>query len=217
MKKNAFRLIILTLVTLFFYSCSTTQKLPNGKQIDKRLIGVWQGSEKDKQTSGLEKEWTMERNSDGTFTLNFITIQDGESDEFIETGNWWVKGNTFFEFHDNSGATDKYKFTVLNKEQVEFKMINSNVEFDNPNYVFIDTKISDLDSEKIKRDGLTIETAIKVKSIAEEYEYVRNNCQNCQFLGQSLIQHKGKPYDVLKVKRADGKEVSYYFDISLFF
>lgn len=68
-----------------------------------------------------------------------------------------------------------------------------------------------------KRDGSSIEKAIIVKSISEEYAYVRKVCNGCQFLGQSLVFKKNKPYDILKVKKTDGKEVSYYFDISKFY
>lgn len=71
--------------------------------------------------------------------------------------------------------------------------------------------------EGTKKDGLSLETAIKVKGIDEEYKYVRNNCDNCQMQGQALLQHKGKPYDKLMVKNAKGEVVSYYFDISSFF
>jgi len=67
------------------------------------------------------------------------------------------------------------------------------------------------------RDGSSFEKAIIVKSIAEEYEYVGKVCADCQVLGQSLVFEKKKPYDILKLKKSDGEEVSYYFDISKFY
>ena len=198
MKKTKSLLVILTMISLVFTSCLTTKTITNGKQIDKRLVGIWQGSEKDQQVLGIEKKWEMNRKKNGTFSLNFTTIQDGETDKFIEKGNWWVEGNTFFEYHKNSGKTDSYKFTILNEEQVKFEMIYTDIDFAESNYSFIDTKISN--SKKVKRDGLTPETAIKVRSISEEYTYIRENCQNCQLLSQSLIEYKGKHFD--KIGRA---------------
>ena len=195
----------------------TTKTLTNGKQIDKRLVGIWQGSEKDQQVLGIEKKWEMDRKINGTFSIIFTTIQDGETVKFIEKGNWWVVGNTFFEYHKNSRKTDTYKFTILNEEQVKFEMIYTDFDFAEPNYSFIDTKISNSNSKKVKRDGLTLETAIKVRSVSEEYAYVRENCQNCQMLSQSLVEYNGKYFDEITLKNSDGKEVSYFFDINSFF
>ncbi|AXP81920.1 hypothetical protein CJ739_2855 [Mariniflexile rhizosphaerae] len=213
--KNLFTVI--TVVTLTLSSCSSLKTLSNGKQIDKNLVGIWEGSETDKQVQGLKKDWQMTRSDDGTFILNFKTTYEGETEELIEKGNWWVKGKLFFEYHENSDETDTYKYVLLNKDQAKFEMINTEVEFEDKNYTFIDTRVSDTKSKDSAKDGLSIENAIKVKSIAEEYEYARKNCHDCELLGQSLLEHKGKPYDELRFKNADGQEVSYYFDISSFY
>lgn len=67
------------------------------------------------------------------------------------------------------------------------------------------------------RDGSSFEKAVIVNSVSEEYEYVRRVCSNCQMMGQSLVFEKKKPYDILRLKKQSGEEVSYYFDISKFF
>jgi hypothetical protein len=141
MKKTKSLLAILTMISLVFTSCLATKTLTNGKQIDKRLVGIWQGSEKDQQVLGMEKKWEMDKNKDGTFSLNFKAIIDGKTYEVIENGNWWVEGNTFFEYHENSGKTDIYKFTILNKKQIKFEMISTEIDFAELNYSFINTKI----------------------------------------------------------------------------
>lgn len=69
----------------------------------------------------------------------------------------------------------------------------------------------------IKRDGSSFEKAIIAKNVSAEYEYVRKVCSDCQLLGQYLVFEKKKPYDILKLKKPSGEEVSYYFDISKFF
>ena len=130
----AFGLLILT-------SCSTHLKtIDSGKKIDTRLIGVWYGSEKDKQVDGMEKKWEMTRLVDGTFTLNFTFIENGQSQTSKETGNWWVENGIFMEFHEVSGNTDMYKYKVLNNEQIKFIAKNISVDMASENYEFIDTR-----------------------------------------------------------------------------
>lgn len=69
----------------------------------------------------------------------------------------------------------------------------------------------------VVRDGSSVEKAIIVRSIAEEYEYVGKVCPDCEFQMQMLISVKKKHYDVLEVKNSDGESVEYYFDISRFY
>lgn len=213
--KNSFFIALTIILTLS--SCSSIKTLPIGKQIDKKLVGIWEGSETDKQVKGLKKEWRMIRNDDGTFTLNFKTTYQGEIDELIEKGKWWTNENTFYEYHENSDKTDTYKYIILNKNQVRFEILSTSVELEDKKYSFIDVKVSEIKSKPALKDGLSIKTAIAVKSVAEEYKYARKNCRNCQLLGQSLIKHKGKNYDKLRFEKEDGQEISYYFDISSFY
>jgi hypothetical protein len=213
--QNQFLFLLISVLTLS--SCGSVKTSAGGKKVDQNLVGIWQGSENDKQTAGMKKEWIMNRSADGTFTLQFKTIYDGSTDEFTEKGRWWTKGNKFYEYHDNSGKTDTYTYLVLNENQVQFEMLDTEVDFENKNYTFIDTRVSEINSDKTTNDGLSFENAIKVNSIAEEYDYVRRNCSKCKFLGQSLVEKKGKPYDVLMLKKENGEEVSYYFDISSFY
>lgn len=66
-------------------------------------------------------------------------------------------------------------------------------------------------------EGLSIEKAVKVKSINEEYQWAKAQCPGCQFMGQALMFVKEKPYDALTFKASDGTEKKFYFDISSFF
>lgn len=67
------------------------------------------------------------------------------------------------------------------------------------------------------RDASSFNNAVIAKSIAEEYEYVKRVCLECQFLSQSLVFRKNRPYDVLRFRNPSGEEVTYYFDISEFY
>ncbi|MBU4539280.1 MAG: hypothetical protein L6264_05435 [Weeksellaceae bacterium] len=133
--------LLLLLVSFLVISCSNQLKtLENGKKIDSRLVGVWSGSEKDQQIDGIEKKWDMTRNGDGTFILDFVFTQNGRSQKSQETGNWWVEGNKFYEFHEESGKTDIYTYSVLNENQVKFKSQSISVNMNNDSYEFIDTR-----------------------------------------------------------------------------
>lgn len=65
-------------------------------------------------------------------------------------------------------------------------------------------------------DGSSFEKAIVVKSIKEEYAYVKKVCPECKLKKQALRQNNKKYYDVLYFDK-DGTEVIYYFDINSFF
>ncbi len=108
---------------------------------DSRLVGIWTGSEKDNQEEGLSKEWTMTRNADGTFFLDFKTkMKGGKTDRFTEKGKWWVKDNKFYEYHEESDMTDVYTFEVLNINQIKFKVFEMSFDQNNNEYEFIDTR-----------------------------------------------------------------------------
>lgn len=133
--------IQLVLLLLVLSSCNKDlTKIASGKKIDDRLVGVWAGSEKDQQIDGVQKVWEMKRNSDGTFLLHFKMIVNGESNEHTETGKWWVQNGKFYEFHDDSGETDTYKYEVLDNNRIKFISKQINVEMNSESYEFIDTR-----------------------------------------------------------------------------
>lgn len=218
-----FLLLLLLLVNF----CNAQENVipPKKIKLEKELVGIWVGSEKGNQVANIEKSWVMERKKDGTFTLHFTTKENDVTNTFVETGKCWTESGKFYEYHEDSQKTDIYTYEVLNENQIKFKMISSALEFNSTDaYEFIDTRDPEakiaLDSAKkdtIKADGLSIENAIKVKNIKEEYSYVHENCKDCKILGQSLLMNKNKPYDCLHAEKPDGTKNSYYFDISSFF
>lgn len=217
--KNIILTNLIPLLLLAIPSSAQLTQISNGKQIDKRLVGTWEGSEKDEQMQGLAKKWTMIRNADGTFELDFTAKLDGEDVSSNETGTWWIEDGKFHEYHDYSGMTDIYDYEVLSKNKVKFKSSVMVMEMNTESYEFIDNKVKDKKPKKnkSKNDGLSVETAVKAKSIADEYEFARENCLNCKIIEQALITHKNKPYDILTMEKPDGEKINYYFDISSFY
>jgi hypothetical protein len=72
-------------------------------------------------------------------------------------------------------------------------------------------------STKTPKDGSSIDNAIKVHSVGEEYQIVRKLCPECTLIGQGLIPKGNKHYDVLELTKRNGEKVSYYFDINSFY
>lgn len=133
MKKIAFlALILLTQLTF-----------SQDKQRDSKLFGSWYGTEKDKQVKGMTKNWIMHRFEDGNFILLFTTVQNGEVSNFKESGKWWTENDTFYEYHNNSQMTDVYTYQILDENRVKFKMKSTEVEFNDGDYEFIDTKLEE--------------------------------------------------------------------------
>jgi hypothetical protein len=210
--------IAVILCSLLLTSCGNTIKtLSNGKQIDNRLAGEWAGSEKDEQIEGMQKEWLMTRNNDGTFILDFTFHKDGETQKNIETGTWWIQDGKFFEAHSESGMTDIYNYQVIDKNHIKFKSEEISIDMNKDSYEFIDTRKSSSNDNRSVKDGSSFEKAIKVKSVPDEYKYVKANCIDCKMQSQSVTEYKGKMYDILSLKKTDGTEVQYYFDISSFY
>jgi hypothetical protein len=65
--------------------------------------------------------------------------------------------------------------------------------------------------------GATIETAIVVADVPEEYDYVEEHMPGWQFRQQALLPHGCRYYDVLTLEDATGARRDVYFDITDFY
>ena len=132
--------LILLFIGIISISCSSMKTLTNGDVIDTKLVGVWEGSEDNQQEEGMSKQWVMTRNANGTFVLDFKAQSEGKNMAFTETGKWWIEEGKFYEFHKESGLTDVYEYTILNKDQIKFKSTKMALEMENSAYEFVDTR-----------------------------------------------------------------------------
>ena len=66
-------------------------------------------------------------------------------------------------------------------------------------------------------DGLSYETAIKVKSVEQEYQLLPKLCPGCNLKSQGLSSKGNRHYDVMTMIKPDGGTIVYYFDITSFF
>src|SRR5690606_39103184 len=123
-------------------SCQSTyiQNVGKGRQIDSRLVGVWYGQEQGQQIEGVSKKWEMYRNNDATFSIVFEALYEGDTIRSTETGNWWIKGNKFYEYHKESEKKDVYTYKVLNNDQVKFRSFKMAYPVAAGEYEFTDTR-----------------------------------------------------------------------------
>jgi hypothetical protein len=72
-------------------------------------------------------------------------------------------------------------------------------------------------------DGLSHATAIVIAETAEttgvhdEYLWIKEHYTDYEVELQSLESYYKKPFDVIRIKFSDGRELNLYFDISRFF
>jgi len=69
----------------------------------------------------------------------------------------------------------------------------------------------------VSGDGTSFQTAVIAKSIASEYEWIREHYPGSKVVQQALVSEKGRRYDVLTTKLADGSTKEFYFNIDSFF
>ena len=67
------------------------------------------------------------------------------------------------------------------------------------------------------RYGSSIENAVIVASIDEEYAFARKHCSGCKLKGQSLVSQGKLHYDLLTFETSTGEIKKYYFDINSFY
>lgn len=137
--------IILSTLLLAFGSvyAQKAKAKPQANKIDKQLVGLWKGSEKDQQIAGVEKLWVMDRKEDGTFVLIFTTVQDCEVNQHIEKGQWWIENGEFHELHFVSGQTDTYTYKLLDSDHVKFSSKQQSMTMAADVYSFVDTRIDE--------------------------------------------------------------------------
>ncbi len=72
-------------------------------------------------------------------------------------------------------------------------------------------------------DGLSYKTAVIIHETSEtrgvhaEYVWIKEHYINYQVELQSLSTHNRKPYDIIKIKLPDSRELELFFDISGFY
>jgi len=89
--------------------------------------------------------------------------------------------------------------------------------------VLASTGTSSANAANASGDGSSFEKAIYITEnhetpgIHAEYAWIKEKYPNYKLKGQSLSTYKNKPYDIIHITTADGKDMDIYFDISNFY
>lgn len=67
------------------------------------------------------------------------------------------------------------------------------------------------------KEAIIISDCSNLEGVEQEYIEVRERLGNFQLIRQSLQDQSGRMYDVLELKLEDGREITFYFDITDFF
>jgi len=85
------------------------------------------------------------------------------------------------------------------------------------------TNATSTSAPTVSGDGSSFEKAVYITENQEtpgihaEYAWIREKYPNYKLKGQSLSNYKNKPYDIIHITTADGKDMDIYFDISNFY
>lgn len=206
-------LLSLVLLTTFAFSQKSSLDL---KQIEKK-------ARTNTYTELLEKF----KNNDTTLTL--------EECQILYYGRAFQSDYNGYSSHDSIQALNKY----LDNEEIDFNVVlkyTNMILEQNPvslRYLFYTSiaykKTGDLEMSEIfywkyiailqaifsSGDGKTAKTAFVVTCIPDEYTIL--NVFDLEFKMQSLIQEKGKTYDLMSVGKSKLFPKGVYFNIDLFF
>lgn len=152
------------------------------------------------------------------------------------------KGNVYFQvktlLDTNTAPDEALRFYLYKLKDDTLYKYNHFVVYDNTDYLPLQKAVIDILNDSVQpvniqthftafllkkqrrlygSQGLSMEEAIVVNSIKEEYQWLREHYSGYQFQMQALLSEGGKYYDRLTIKTTDGAVLEFYFDISNFF
>lgn len=108
--------------------------------LDERFVGVWKGTDHGKFFKDETNSWVVNRRSDGTLNISFMTIKTDEETSYSEeVGYWYVKDGEYFEYKESDDKIDCYTFLFHSKDSIHF--IIKEAETKEEPYNFIDYKV----------------------------------------------------------------------------
>lgn len=125
-----------TLFGILLVCCMSTANsnfvtLIDGRQIDKSLVGVWEGTIAPTENNKISKSWKITRKSDGTFLKLVVISIGGRRQQFKKSGTWYIEKGTYYESEPNSTIHAKFYYSFVNKSNIEFRSADSekNIKF----------------------------------------------------------------------------------------
>jgi hypothetical protein len=112
-----FRCLFLAALLLTLMSCTNNPEVRDDdtKAAD-LLVGVWRGggTYKNEENAGWAESWKMVRESDGTYKVDYLAVNDGEKqfEQSSDTGVWTYEDSVYYEVNSNGIKTTYDVFSV---------------------------------------------------------------------------------------------------------
>ncbi len=126
----------LALFCLFLFSGF----FPLNTEHDSKLVGIWKGSETNRQIDGIEKHWILERFENGKYVIMFTIKEDCDIRTSTEKGEWWTNEGKYFERSGSNSPVDIYNYEIKNNKTINFRSVKLN-GVDKSDYNFSDFKV----------------------------------------------------------------------------
>ncbi len=113
------------------WSDSTVQD--KGKKRPSTFVGTWTGRFSNGELA-FRREWTVERHSDGTYTISYKRYMEEKLvDSVRENGSWWTEDGLYRETTEGEFEVHSYRFLILSENEILFEKPTSG-------YTFIDRR-----------------------------------------------------------------------------
>jgi hypothetical protein len=120
----------------------TTTNFIQAKEIDKRLVGVWEG-QRDKDGKCAFMAWEFKRFENGRFEVYFFKDKSKVKNFLnVETGTWVTEGNKYKHHTDGVPNPDIYIYEVSDDNTIEFTNVQRDASSDcSEDYKFVDHRV----------------------------------------------------------------------------
>lgn len=147
-----------------------------------------------------------------------------------------IKIETQLDSLDSTSELEKYLLCKIENDTI-YRYSNLNID-KNTEYKLLLEAVLDILNKNVKHDskmgeystwlvhqkeimlfgaGTSYKKAVKVNSIAEEYNWLSKNYPKYKMVQQSLVFEDGVPYDILEIITKEGVRKKVYFNISNFY
>ena len=143
------RLAIYVLLMIMLTACAGNKE----KETSLRsLEGSWVGEYLEKD--GTLKRWKQIRRHDGEYVTFFgYKRTNGQIDEFVDSGKWWVEGDLFHEINPKTAAKPfVYRIKFYKSDCIRFEQVSAgDSEKNSDPYIFTECKIDNAPTKDKRR------------------------------------------------------------------
>ncbi|MDO8414067.1 MAG: hypothetical protein Q7S51_09800 [Gallionellaceae bacterium] len=109
--------------------------------LDKRLVGVWQGQRSAESKCSFQA-WEITRTYGGKFEIIRYTDSNKTKEVGRERGIWWVKASEYYAKTLGAPTPNGYNYVLLNQDKVRYTVLKGDPSADcKADYEFTEQRI----------------------------------------------------------------------------